>query len=233
LYAKAGVDLATEPVVGVGSVCRRSGTRAAGEIITAIRADVESIRIHAFGVKVSGLRSYGRHLASSDSLAWSFAARHEPRLPGCVGHRTCANCPRYAFAWRYRVLASIAANLTDPESRPPGSEDEVCRKLDTPHARRLALAAFHHEAARLERNSAIRWARRDGLSVRAIAAMIGLSAARVQQILGQPSGQLHDQVAELRQRWNVDADPDSRAAADLMIANIVTLDQPHAMADAA
>jgi hypothetical protein len=30
-------------------------------------------------------------------------------LPGCHRHRNCANCPRYALAWRARVLAVLEA----------------------------------------------------------------------------------------------------------------------------
>jgi hypothetical protein len=45
-------------------------------------------------------------LKSADSLAWSYAARRRPPLAGCR-HRTRANCPRYALAWRARLLARL------------------------------------------------------------------------------------------------------------------------------
>jgi hypothetical protein len=39
-------------------------------------------------------------------MAWSFAARYRAPLPGCT-HVTCANCARFALAWREDVVASI------------------------------------------------------------------------------------------------------------------------------
>lgn len=37
-------------------------------------------------------------------MAWSYAARRADPLPGCTGHRNCANCLTYATAWRNRIL---------------------------------------------------------------------------------------------------------------------------------
>jgi hypothetical protein len=67
------------------------------------------IRLHGFGVKTGGLHLYGHRLASADSMAWSYAARRQPPLPGCAGHRNCANCLAYAARWRARILAAHAA----------------------------------------------------------------------------------------------------------------------------
>ncbi len=101
-YARAGVNLLTEPVVGVGSVCRRQGTSDGERIIRAIAA--RGIRVHAFGVKVDGLARYGEVVASADSMAWSFAARRRRiRMPGC-DHPCCNNCMRWAMEWRRGVL---------------------------------------------------------------------------------------------------------------------------------
>ncbi|MFF4283007.1 hypothetical protein ACFY0Z_30020 [Streptomyces kronopolitis] len=111
-YHDAGVDLAAEVTVGIGSVCRRQGTSEAAEIIAAVCQAVPGIRLHGFGVKTAGLGAYGGLLASSDSLAWSLAAYHDAPLPGCETHKTCANCPRYAFRWREQVLASLARHAT-------------------------------------------------------------------------------------------------------------------------
>lgn len=60
--------------------------------------------LHAFGVKVGGLRIYGRKILTCDSMAWSFQARRESPLAGHP-HGSCANCLDYALAWRARVLA--------------------------------------------------------------------------------------------------------------------------------
>lgn len=105
-YAARGFDLARCPIVGVGSVCRRQKTDEAAEIIAEIRAGgVE--RLHGFGFKTVGLQRVGAGLASSDSMAWSFHARHRPPLDGCT-HANCANCLPYALAWRTRLLRQLA-----------------------------------------------------------------------------------------------------------------------------
>ena len=105
LYDRAGVDLRHAPVVGIGTICRRQGTSDAERIVR--RVAREGIRLHAFGAKTTGLRRYADQLASADSMAWSFAARKMPALPGCTTHKNCANCPIWALMWRARVLESI------------------------------------------------------------------------------------------------------------------------------
>ena len=221
-YHDAGVDLAAEPTVGIGSVCRREATAEAAEIIHAVSDRLPGIRLHGFGIKTSGLGAYGSLLASSDSMAWSAAARYSPSLPGCT-HTTCANCPKWAFRWRERVLASLGGHATRTH---PGKRASLSRKLDSPHAVRLRLSTFRDEAARIERDTTIRWAHRDGgLSVRAIATRTGLSPARVGQILTHvPTQPLGEQLRDLRAQWEVDADPASRAAADQIVAHLTTDD---------
>ena len=104
-YAAAGIDLAAVPLVGLGSVCRRQATGELGAIAAELAA--AGLRLHGFGVKQHGLARYADHLESADSLAWSYAARRRPALPGCTRHRNCANCPRYALAWRQQVIARL------------------------------------------------------------------------------------------------------------------------------
>ena len=104
-FERAGVDLHAAPLVGLGSVCRRQATSEIGQIVTAL-ADA-GLRLHGFGVKRSGLARYGHLLESADSLAWSYAARRRPPMPGCAGHKNCANCPRAALAWRRQTLAAL------------------------------------------------------------------------------------------------------------------------------
>lgn len=100
LYRGAGVDLAAEPLVGVGSVCRRQSTGEIHDVFAALHQT--GVRMHGFGVKSGGLRLYGRYLTSADSLAWSYRARKiaEP-LAECVGrgHKNCANCLTFARRW--------------------------------------------------------------------------------------------------------------------------------------
>lgn len=116
LYAQAGVDLKAEPLVGLGSVCRRQATAEIGSLVRELSE--EGLALHGFGVKSDGLRLYGHLLATADSLAWSFHARRDAHhrrqrgLPasrlGCRhgrdGQGACNNCPRYALAWRERAL---------------------------------------------------------------------------------------------------------------------------------
>lgn len=102
-YDRAGVDLMAEPLVGVGTVCRRQDTRDAEVILRSLAA--LGLRLHGFGVKLTGLARFSDVLISADSMAWSYTARRQGvRLPGCV-HRTCANCRVWAEAWRQEVLA--------------------------------------------------------------------------------------------------------------------------------
>ncbi len=108
LYERHGVDLAGLPLVGVGSVCRRSHTSEVERIARSLHA--RGLSTHCFGVKTLGLARYGEAVASSDSAAWSFSGRY---LPGCTpSHRSEANCLRYALAWRTRLHQKLA--LTSP-----------------------------------------------------------------------------------------------------------------------
>jgi len=104
LYLAAGIDLRQERLVGLGSVCRRQ----AGVDIEVIvqRLAGAGLRLHGFGVKTLGLERYADLLASSDSLAWSFRARHDQPLPQCE-HKACSSCLRYALAWRERLLGGL------------------------------------------------------------------------------------------------------------------------------
>jgi hypothetical protein len=101
MYQAAGVDLTSYPVVGIGSVCRRQGTEEIGRLVATLG---QRYPLHGFGVKTLGLASYGEHLASADSLAWSYAARRSAPIAGHT-HKSCSNCLPYATAWRARVLS--------------------------------------------------------------------------------------------------------------------------------
>jgi len=110
-YEAAGIRLASLPIVGVGSVCRRQHSAQAEAIFRALSR--RGIALHGFGLKSKGLARSARYLASGDSLAWSYSARRNPEPGGCPHgpHRgetpkNCANCAEYALAWRLRLLAS-------------------------------------------------------------------------------------------------------------------------------
>ncbi|WP_234319625.1 hypothetical protein [Streptomyces sp. KE1] len=113
LFERAGVNLAAEPVVGLGSVCRRQSTREGAEIVTALAA--HGLRLHGFGFKTLGIARVGHLMASADSLAWSSHARRRPPLTGHT-HKNCANCIDYALAWRQRVINQIPNPPTNLEA---------------------------------------------------------------------------------------------------------------------
>lgn len=99
------------PVVGVGSVCRRQSGAEGAAIMAALTDDLGALGLtsHAFGFKTTGLAALaadGVELGSSDSLAWSLAARREAPLPGCT-HAKCSNCLTFALRWRERMLAKV------------------------------------------------------------------------------------------------------------------------------
>lgn len=107
LYDAEGFDLKAEPVVGLGSVCRRQARDEIGRIVTVLGDECGLENLHGFGVKSQGVALYGSALRSSDSLAWSAGGR---KVPGCA-HGTRgkneANCIAYGLEWRERVLASL------------------------------------------------------------------------------------------------------------------------------
>ena len=106
LYDYCGVDLAAEPLVGVGSVCRRQATDEIEQLLVRLAAD--GLRLHGFGVKTLGLARYSHALASADSMAWSMRGYH---VEGCEpGHKNEANCLRFALEWREAMLCRSGAD---------------------------------------------------------------------------------------------------------------------------
>lgn len=102
LFAHRGVDLYAEPLVGLGSVCRRQNTDEIGAVIAAL----DDLPLHGFGVKAGGIARYGWLLASADSLAWSYAGRRIRPCPEST-NQACQNCLHQALDWRARVLAAV------------------------------------------------------------------------------------------------------------------------------
>ena len=114
MYARAGVDLTKEQLVGLGSVCRRQATADIAIIVEHLYR--LGLRLHGFGVKTDGLQRYGRYLASADSMAWSLRGRY---VRGCAhqlppGRRPVseANCLSFAREWREQVLSSSGQHQT-------------------------------------------------------------------------------------------------------------------------
>ena len=99
-YEAAGVDLASLPTVGVGSVCRRDDVLQIANVI----AMVAGLPLHGFGIKSSALKLVAKDLISADSLSWSDDARHNPPLPGHqTRHQHCNNCPDWAAMWLHEL----------------------------------------------------------------------------------------------------------------------------------
>ena len=81
MYEAAGA-LPHGALCGVGSVCKRNSKPAAiREVLAAIRQARPDLRLHGFGLKVTALEDSEIRdaLESSDSMAWSLAARYEGR----------------------------------------------------------------------------------------------------------------------------------------------------------
>lgn len=94
-------------LVGVGSVCRRSLRGASGllAVVGALdRALPPTVKLHLFGVKGDAcaelLSEYGGRIASTDSMAWDFAARIEARQAGRKSTR--ASRAEYLRGWVLR-----------------------------------------------------------------------------------------------------------------------------------
>jgi len=111
MYARAGIDLAALPVVGVGSICRRQHTSEAELILN--RLFDGGLKLHGFGFKLLGLKRVANVLHSADSMAWSYAARHEKPMTGHT-HANCANCQPYALRWQRRLLSQVDSALSRP-----------------------------------------------------------------------------------------------------------------------
>ena len=106
LYAQAGVELGAEPVVGIGSVCRRQNDGRTVDLFNELVRN--GIRSHGFGVKVTGLAGYGDKMVSADSMAWTVTALYRKPLPGC-SHKHCTACIRYAVRWWSKVVGDYLA----------------------------------------------------------------------------------------------------------------------------
>lgn len=107
LYYLAGIELDREPLVGVGSVCRRQASSEIAGLIQMLASN--NLRLHGFGVKTSGLSVYAKHLVSADSMAWSLAGRHQHPCP--QSHRqNCASCWHFAIDWHARIMEVLQGN---------------------------------------------------------------------------------------------------------------------------
>lgn len=77
-----GQRLRTGQWVGVGSICKRNTNVGSVEaVLRAIKAVRPDLRLHAFGLKITALRSgvVRDLLSTADSMAWSYSARKQGR----------------------------------------------------------------------------------------------------------------------------------------------------------
>jgi hypothetical protein len=103
MYLAADIDLMAEQLVGLGTVCRRQGTKEAVGIIATLAG--LGIKLHGFGFKLTGLKKAAHMLESADSMSWSYAGR---RTPDPTGHcKNLANDMQFALDWHARVIATI------------------------------------------------------------------------------------------------------------------------------
>jgi hypothetical protein len=119
MYRDAGVDLASERLVAVGSVCRRQNTDEAATIMETLASG--GLRLHGFGFKKQGIIRCAGFLASADSMAWSKAGWKRPnqdhahivrsREPGMArkqgAAKNCANCLDYALEWHADLVREV------------------------------------------------------------------------------------------------------------------------------
>jgi hypothetical protein len=112
-YERWGVRLEDAPLVGVGTVCRRQHTREVASLLREL--GTWGLRLHGFGVKVSGLTAPGgaEALESADSMAWSYQARvwsyrnGYRSWCGSEAHDDCSSCPAWARSWYDGVVGRL------------------------------------------------------------------------------------------------------------------------------
>lgn len=112
-YDRAGVDLSLLGLVGLGSVCRRSGTADLVAVIQYILARLPGVKLHGYGVKSAGTLLSCLDLRSADSEAWSRRGRGiEVELRAAVGLPAKATRAQLAEAMA-RLKATVDLDLLD------------------------------------------------------------------------------------------------------------------------
>ncbi|WP_216209809.1 deazapurine DNA modification protein DpdA family protein [Amycolatopsis aidingensis] len=121
LYELSGIDLASEPLVGIGTVCRRQHRADVEHIVRTFAS--RNLRLHGFGVKIGGIGRYAEALSSSDSASWSRRGRY---VPGCgPSHRTESNCLRFALSWYRQIHSTLASAGASAEDMSPSPSARV------------------------------------------------------------------------------------------------------------
>jgi hypothetical protein len=107
MYQKRGIDLTSEKLVGLGSVCRRASLKEIRLLISDLY-DI-GIKLHCYGVKKDGVPLFGEIIESADSLAWSYDARWSKKnLCGTEHPSThCTQCRIWACKWADKIVSNI------------------------------------------------------------------------------------------------------------------------------
>ncbi len=115
MYRAADIDLAAEPIVAVGSVCRRQGTEYAAELIATLH-ELGLHNLHGFGFQIEGLARCWDLFSTADTMSWSFDGRYAGPCQHPEHWRdpnrqplTEGNCPTYALRWRQQHIADRPA----------------------------------------------------------------------------------------------------------------------------
>ncbi len=122
LFRLAGVDLAAEPIVGVGSVCRRQHTHQIQDVVTAIRTEAPSISLHLFGASKQQASPGSAH-RSAAQIRWrgptQLATSHRYR----AAHTAAAPAaPATPCGGADRSFSPPSA----PQSRPTNAAPQAC-----------------------------------------------------------------------------------------------------------
>lgn len=105
-WDRAGIDLTKEPLVGLGSICRKGNIISTALLISELAR--MGLKLHTFGYKTEGLLASANEITSADSLSWSRGARWEKTaLPGHTHKGHCGNCLEYALNWRAALLDQV------------------------------------------------------------------------------------------------------------------------------
>lgn len=109
MYSSYGIQLDQFPTVGLGSVCRRESTNQIHTIVKELYS--LGLKLHGFGMKTGGVAKCGNMLVSSDSMAWSYAARYNsPRPCPHTGAKCCNHCYEFALDWRKNLAEKAQLN---------------------------------------------------------------------------------------------------------------------------
>ncbi|MEV0112805.1 hypothetical protein AB0H77_06050 [Streptomyces sp. NPDC050844] len=125
LYAQAGIDLAAEPVVGLGSVCRRQATSEIREIVEHFAGK----GYLATRTRTAPTTPHGRCTGTAASSSNTSTQPHDPR------HRSPPAGNRRRSARPSSTTRSRRSTVTNRPSKPFSVAEWICcQPLDPKHA---------------------------------------------------------------------------------------------------